>query len=80
MIRVEGVLGLLVVQWIWHIPEGERVVVQFNPAHQPIGPGSKKFRRIARKIIRNGRFVQLNGNWQKFPMEGKEDMWRTLMV
>jgi hypothetical protein len=65
---------------IWHIPKGERVVVQFNPAHQPIDPGSENFRRIARKIIRNDRFVQLNGNWQKLLMEGKEDMWRTLMV
>jgi hypothetical protein len=42
---------------IWHIPEGERVVVQFNTSHQPIGQGSEKFRRIAGKIIRNGQFV-----------------------
>jgi hypothetical protein len=65
---------------IWHIPEGERVVVQFNPSHQPIGLGSEKFKRIAGKIVRNGRFVQLHGNWRTLPTEGKDDMWRTLMV
>jgi hypothetical protein len=65
---------------IWHLPEGERVVVQFNLSFQPIGPGSEKFRRIAGKIIRNGRFVKLSGNWRKLPMERKEDMWTTLMV
>jgi len=48
--------------------------------YQPIGPGVEKFRRICEKIIRNGRFVQLHGNWRKLPLEGKEDMWHTLTV
>ncbi|XP_062162146.1 uncharacterized protein LOC133869203 [Alnus glutinosa] len=63
---------------IWHIPDGERIVIQFNAAHQPMGPGSEKFRRICGKIVRNGRFINLHGNWRKLPPEGKEQMWLAL--
>ncbi|XP_062170564.1 uncharacterized protein LOC133876304 [Alnus glutinosa] len=63
---------------IWHIPAGEKVVIEFNTLYQPTGPGVEKFRRICGKIIRNGRFVHLHGNWRKLPLEGKEDMWCTL--
>jgi hypothetical protein len=65
MSRVEGMLELLVVLRTWHIPEGEMIVIQFNPAYQPTGPGSEKFRRICGK---------------KLPPKGKEDIWITLTV
>jgi hypothetical protein len=81
MIRVKGILGLLVVLRTYGTYlKGKRVVIQFNSAYQPTSPGSEKFRRICGKIIRNGQFVQLHGNWWKLPTKGKEDMWRTLTV
>jgi hypothetical protein len=65
---------------IWHIPDGERVVVQFNTSHQPIGNGGRKFTRIAGKVVRNGRFVPLRGNWRKLPNAPKDEMWSAIMV
>jgi hypothetical protein len=65
---------------IWHILDGERIVIQFNAAYQPTGLGSKKFRRICGKIVRNGRFIQLHGNWRKLSPEGKEEMCLALTV
>jgi hypothetical protein len=66
---------------IWQLPEGEKVIIEFNNQFQPIGPGSEKFRRIAGNLIKNGKFVDFRTkHWRKVPKQNKEDLWTALMV
>jgi hypothetical protein len=66
---------------IWQIPNGERVVINFNNSFQPIGPGSEKFTRIARKLVWSGKFVDIRTkNLKKVPLQKKDEIWSALMV
>jgi hypothetical protein len=66
---------------IWQIPNGEKVVINFNNSFQPTGPGSEKFRRIVGKLVRSGKFVDIRTkSWKKVPLQKKEELWSALMV
>jgi hypothetical protein len=66
---------------IWQIPNGEKVVINFNNSFQPTGPGSEKFRRIVGKLVRSENFVDIRTkSWKKVPLQKKEELWSSLMV
>ena len=64
----------------WDIPNGQRVVCEYNNAAQPVGFSALKFRRMTGKIIRSGNYVRIRDNWAKVPQRIKEDIWDALMV
>jgi hypothetical protein len=67
---------------IWQIPNGEKVVINFNNSFQPTGPGNEKFRRIAGKLVRSEKFVDMKNSksWKNVPLQKKEELWSALMV
>jgi hypothetical protein len=64
----------------WDIPNGQRVVCEYNNASQPVGFSALKFRRMTGKIIRSGNYVRIRDDWAKVPQCTKEDIWDALMV
>jgi hypothetical protein len=66
---------------MWTIPEGEKIVLEFNTDWQPTGTSGLKFRRLAGQYIRSGKFVTIREkNWKLIPRQQKEDLWAALMV
>jgi hypothetical protein len=69
------------VSTLWCFPEGERVILEFNEAWQPVGTSGSKFRRLAGQYVRSGSFVGLSEpNWRNIPNARKEPIWEALMV
>jgi hypothetical protein len=42
---------------LWEIPDGQRIVCEYNSACQPIGQCAVKFRRVTGLFIRSGNYV-----------------------
>jgi hypothetical protein len=79
--RVRNVRTVGGVSQIWQIPNRERVLISYNNSFQPTGPGSEKFSRIAGKLVRSGKFVDIRTkSWKKVPLQKKEEIWSALMV
>jgi hypothetical protein len=64
----------------WEIPEGKRVMMDYNQGWQPVGFSANKFRRQTGKLIRSGNYVHLRDDWAHVPARTKEDIWEALMV
>ncbi|XP_059436829.1 uncharacterized protein LOC132169901 [Corylus avellana] len=64
---------------LWDIPEGKRVVMEYNGAWQPVGQSGKKFRRMTGKACKAGTFIRLSDNWDDVPEQCKEDLFQSLM-
>jgi hypothetical protein len=65
---------------LYSIPDGKRVVVEFNGMSQPVGKSGGKWRRTTGKNVRSGSFVRLSDDWKKVPLEKKERFFEVLMV
>ena len=65
---------------LYSIPDGKRVVVEFNGIWQPIERSGSKWRRTTGKMVRRGSFVHISDDWKKVPLEKKELFFDALMV
>lgn len=65
---------------IWTIPEGEKIVLEFNTQWQPTGTSGLKFRRLVGQYVRSGKFITIREkNWKLIPRQQKENLWTALM-
>jgi hypothetical protein len=65
---------------LWDIPNGQRVVCEYNNASQPIGMSATKFRRMTGSIVRSENYVRMRDDWLEVSERTKEDIWDALMV
>ena len=65
---------------LYSIPNGKRVVVEFNGMWQPVGRSGSKWQRMTGKMVRRGSFVRISDNWKKDPLEKNELFFDALMV
>jgi hypothetical protein len=65
---------------LWEIPEGKRVVVEFNGLWQLVGKSGGKWRRMMGKLVRSGAFLRISDDWRKVPENTKDDFYSSLMV
>jgi hypothetical protein len=65
---------------LYSIPDGKRVVVEFNGMWQPVGKSGGKWRRMTGKMVRRGTFIRISDDWKKVPLEQKELFFDALMV
>jgi hypothetical protein len=65
---------------LYSIPDGKRVVVEFNGMWQPVGKSGGKWRRMTGKMVRRGSFIRISDDWKKVPLEQKELFFDALMV
>jgi hypothetical protein len=65
---------------LWEIPEGKRVVVEFNGLWQLVGKSGGKWRRMMGKLVRSGAFLRISDDWRKVPKNTKDDFYSSLMV
>jgi hypothetical protein len=47
---------------LWDIPNGQRVVCEYNNATQPVGMSAMKFRRMTGSIVKNRNYVRMWDN------------------
>jgi hypothetical protein len=65
---------------LYSIPDGKRVIVEFNGMWQPIGKSGGKWRRMTSKMIRCDTFIRISDDWKKVPLEKNELFFDALMV
>ena len=74
------VLNMKATHKLWDIPDGQRIVLEYNPAWQPMGESANKFRGMTGKFIRSGNYIRLSDEWKNVSNQAKEYIWDTLMV
>jgi hypothetical protein len=65
---------------LYSIPDGKRVIVEFNGMWQPVGRSGGKWRRMTGKMVRRGTFIRISDDWKKVPLDKKELFFDALMV
>jgi hypothetical protein len=65
---------------LYSIPDGKRVIVEFNGMWQPVGKSGGKWRRMTGKMVRRGSFIRISDDWKHFPLEKNELFFDALMV
>jgi hypothetical protein len=67
-------------QKLYSIPNGKRVIMEFNGMLQPVGKSGGKWRQTTSKMVKNGSFVRVSDDWKKVPLEKNERFFEVLMV
>jgi hypothetical protein len=65
---------------LWDIPDGQRIVCEYNPTSQPVGQSTSKVRWMTSLIIRSGNYIRISDEWKDVLECTKEDIWDALMV
>ena len=66
------VLNVKATHRLWNIPGGQRIVCEYNPAWQPVGEATNKFRWMIEKFIRSGNYVRISDEWKNVSDQVKE--------
>jgi hypothetical protein len=53
---------------LYSIPNGKRVIVEFNGMWQIVGKSGGKWRRMTGKMIRHGTFIRISDDWKNVPL------------
>jgi hypothetical protein len=64
----------------WVFPRGNKVVLKYNAALQPLGRACNLFRRAEGMLIRSGSYIHMQDEWAKVDKQIKQAMWDALMV
>jgi hypothetical protein len=67
-------------QKLYSIPNGKRVIMEFNGMLQPMRKSGDKWRQTTSKMVKNNSFVRVSNDWKKVPLEKNERFFEVLMV